>query len=175
MFSWDPSGSADCEWPRHGFFSGGKAHSRMQRGDITPIILSILKEKPMHGYEIIRTLEKRSHGFWRPSAGSVYPTLQLLEDQELVEGRSEAGKKVYSVTEKGKQAPEEDAAKPWESHHRTGKNFKHIAEAVREVMQAARAVVFSADPQRIEGATAILKQAAERLEALSVTNEKSKS
>src|SRR4051794_29636160 len=57
-----------------------KVGSRMGRGDVRAAVLSLLAEKPMHGYQIIREIEERSGGSWKPSAGSVYPTLQLLAD-----------------------------------------------------------------------------------------------
>ena len=58
--------------------------SRARRGDMVPIILRALLEKPMHGYEIISELEEKSFGYWWPSAGSIYPNLQLLEEQGFV-------------------------------------------------------------------------------------------
>jgi len=79
-------------------------HARVfKKGDIKYVILDLLKEKPRHGYEIIRALEERFHGFYSPSAGSVYPTLQLLEDMGYVSSTVADGKKVYSITEEGKK------------------------------------------------------------------------
>src|SRR5262249_20971014 len=88
-----------------GFFGGHWGRMQMlqaRRGDMRGIILKALLERPMHGYEIIRSLEEASGGMWRPSPGSVYPMLQLLEEEELVTGRDENGKKVYALTETGK-------------------------------------------------------------------------
>src|ERR1051325_4057114 len=81
------------------------------RGDIRYLILDLLNEKPRHGYEIIKELESRFCGFYTPSAGSVYPTLQMLEELELVEVREENGKKIYSITEKGKAELKEQREK----------------------------------------------------------------
>jgi DNA-binding PadR family transcriptional regulator len=79
-------------------------HARMfKKGDIKYVILDLLKDKPSHGYEIIRALEDRFHGFYSPSAGSVYPTLQLLEDMGYVTSATADGKKIYSITEEGKK------------------------------------------------------------------------
>jgi DNA-binding PadR family transcriptional regulator len=72
-----------------------------KKGDIKYVILDLLKDKPSHGYEIIRALEERFHGFYSPSAGSVYPTLQLLEDMGYVSSAVTDGKKVYTITEEG--------------------------------------------------------------------------
>ena len=78
-------------------------HSRMfEKGDIKYIILDLIKDKPSHGYEIIHALEERFHGFYSPSAGSVYPTLQMLEEMEYVTSIERDGKKVYTITDKGK-------------------------------------------------------------------------
>src|SRR5262245_28773636 len=63
-------------------FGGGGP--RVRRGNVRAAILALLAERPMHGYEMIQELEARTEGLWRPSPGSIYPTLQLLEDEELV-------------------------------------------------------------------------------------------
>ena len=58
--------------------------SRMGRGDVRTAVLSLLAERPMHGYQIIQQIEERSGGSWKPSPGSVYPTLQMLADEGLI-------------------------------------------------------------------------------------------
>src|SRR5258708_40196208 len=63
---------------------------RMRRGDIRPALLRTLLEGPAHGYEIIRRLEQRTGGLWKPSPGSVYPTLQMLEEQGLLRSTEDA-------------------------------------------------------------------------------------
>jgi DNA-binding PadR family transcriptional regulator len=75
---------------------------RFGRGDLKYVILDLLKDQPRHGYDIIRALEERSHGFYSPSPGSVYPTLQLLEDQGYVTSTEQDGKKVYAITDAGR-------------------------------------------------------------------------
>jgi DNA-binding PadR family transcriptional regulator len=78
--------------------------SRMfEKGDLKYVILDLLNDKPRHGYEIIRELERRFHGLYSPSAGSVYPTLQLLEDMDYVKSAEQDGKKIYTITEDGKR------------------------------------------------------------------------
>ena len=82
----------------------GERHSRpVEKGMLKYIILDQLKDKPSHGYEIIRALEDRFHGFYTPSAGSVYPTLQLLEDMGYVSLTEKDGKKVYAITDQGRK------------------------------------------------------------------------
>lgn len=75
---------------------------RFGRGDLKYVILDLLKDGPRHGYDIIRALEERFHGFYSPSPGSVYPTLQLLEDQGYVRGMEQDGKRVYTITDEGR-------------------------------------------------------------------------
>jgi DNA-binding PadR family transcriptional regulator len=74
-----------------------------EKGDLKYVILNLLKDKPSHGYEIIRAMEEHFHGFYTPSAGSVYPTLQMLDDMGYVNSSERDGKKVYTVTEEGKK------------------------------------------------------------------------
>ncbi len=78
-----------------------------EKGDLKYVILDLLEDKPSHGYEVIRALEKRSRGFYSPSPGSVYPTLQLLEDLGYVTATQRDGKKVYVVTDEGRKFLEE--------------------------------------------------------------------
>ena len=65
---------------------GGRGRRRRNRGDVRAALLALLSERPMHGYEMIQELDERTGGIWRPSPGSVYPTLQLLEDEGLISG-----------------------------------------------------------------------------------------
>jgi DNA-binding PadR family transcriptional regulator len=85
----------------------GRPHRHRRRapmfesGDMKHVILSLLREKPRHGYEIIKALEERMGGCYTPSAGTVYPTLQMLEDQGLVRAVETEGKRVYHITAEG--------------------------------------------------------------------------
>ncbi len=71
------------------------------------VILKLLRDKPRHGYEVMKELEERMHGCYSPSPGTVYPTLQWLEDEGLVVAKDVDGKKVYEITDQGKQFLEE--------------------------------------------------------------------
>jgi len=87
----------------HPHYFAHARHARLfERGDLKYVILDLLQERPSHGYEIIRALEERSHGLYSPSAGSVYPTLQLLEDMGYISVTEQEGKKVYTITEAGR-------------------------------------------------------------------------
>ncbi|MEC3980294.1 PadR family transcriptional regulator [Amycolatopsis sp. H20-H5] len=94
---------------------GGGPGRRGRRGDVRAAILALLAEQPRHGYEIIREIGERSGGFWKPSPGSIYPTLQLLADEGLVTSKEETGKRLFELTEEGRAAAEaQDAVPPWE-------------------------------------------------------------
>ena len=73
----------------------------VRRGEVRPLILAALASRPMHGYEVIQELEAQSGGRWRPSAGSVYPTLQQLADEGLVTGEDVDGRRTYTLTDDG--------------------------------------------------------------------------
>jgi DNA-binding PadR family transcriptional regulator len=93
----------------------GRGGPRARRGDVRAAVLALLAERPMHGYEMITELDERTEGAWRPSAGSIYPTLQLLEDEGLIAGEESEGKRRFVLTDAGKaeaEAREGDA--PWD-------------------------------------------------------------
>jgi len=85
------------------FFETARRSRIFAKGDIKYVILDFLKDKPSYGYEIMHSLEDRFHGFYSPSAGSVYPTLQMLEDMGYVSSAERDGKKVYTISEKGNE------------------------------------------------------------------------
>lgn len=77
------------------------------RGDLKWGLLELLLERPKHGYEMIKELEDQAGGFYTPSAGAVYPALQLMEDRDWITSQTIEGKKVYTITEAGKKALKE--------------------------------------------------------------------
>ena len=105
---------------------GGRRRSQMfESGEVKFVILRLLNEKPRHGYEVIRALEEKFGGFYTPSPGTVYPTLQLLEDEGYVRVVETDGKKVYHVTPEG--------AKYLEEHRGVlDEIFDRVRETVRE-------------------------------------------
>jgi DNA-binding PadR family transcriptional regulator len=119
-------------------------HARFfEKGDLKYVILDLLKDKPSHGYEIIRALEERFHGLYSPSAGSVYPTLQLLEDMGYVNSSEQDGKKIYTITEEGRKflKEREETIEKIKEHMRgwcgTG-NREEFRESMREAMHEFR-------------------------------------
>ncbi|HZA11507.1 PadR family transcriptional regulator [Mycobacterium sp.] len=102
-----------------GFGAGGhrgpRGRGRSRRGDVRTAILALLTERPMHGYEMIQEIGERSNGLWRPSPGSVYPTLQLLVDEGLIVAtESEGSKKLFELTDEGRAAAAKTETPPWE-------------------------------------------------------------
>jgi DNA-binding PadR family transcriptional regulator len=91
-------------WLRDVFDPFRAGRPSVRRGDVRPLILAALEQKPMHGYQVIQELEALSGGRWRPSAGSVYPTLQQLEDEGLVRSEEIDGRRTYSLTDEGRAA-----------------------------------------------------------------------
>jgi DNA-binding PadR family transcriptional regulator len=83
------------------FFRGSRRWASFQKGDLKYVLLELLKDKPRHGYDIIRELEEQSYGFYKPSPGVIYPTLQMLEEMGYASSAEQEGKKVYSITEEG--------------------------------------------------------------------------
>jgi DNA-binding PadR family transcriptional regulator len=106
------AGAGSREWNARWRDWAGRARRRrspvFESGELKFIILSLLKEKPRHGYEIIKALEERMWGCYTPSAGAVYPTLQLLEDLDYVRAVETEGKKVYHITRNGERFLEEN-------------------------------------------------------------------
>ena len=84
------------------FDEDSRGRRRHRRGDIKYVLLELLVEQPRHGYELIKELEQRYAGFYRPSPGSVYPTLQLLEEAGQLTSEQIDGKRVYTITESGR-------------------------------------------------------------------------
>jgi DNA-binding PadR family transcriptional regulator len=91
-------------WIREMFDPFRQARASVRRGDVRPLILAALQQQPMHGYQVIQELESQSGGRWRPSAGSVYPTLQQLEDEGLVHSEEVGGRRTYALTDEGRAA-----------------------------------------------------------------------
>jgi DNA-binding PadR family transcriptional regulator len=90
---------------------------RARRGDVRAALLVLLAEEPRNGYQLMQEIENRSEGVWRPSPGSVYPALQQLEDEGLIRSEEADGRKVFRLTDAGREAAEEATAAgpPWEA------------------------------------------------------------
>jgi len=146
-------------WGKGGnaFFGGGR---RAGRGDIRAAILALLAEERMHGYQIIRELGERTGGAWNPSPGSVYPTLQQLEDEELVQQqKSDTGRRVYELTDAGREAAAAlPSPAPWEQVAAEAHDeHADLRSLVFQVLGAVRQVAMAGTPDQREKAQEVLR------------------
>jgi DNA-binding PadR family transcriptional regulator len=112
---------------------------RARRGDIKFLILAVLAEGPRHGYDIIAELEEQSNGRYRPSPGSVYPTLTMLEEGGFITGEQADGKRVFTITDDGRRMLENKPAGAADAED-DGVDLRGAAMKLgAAVMQAARA------------------------------------
>ncbi|MFJ6000396.1 PadR family transcriptional regulator [Streptomyces sp. NPDC092370] len=143
----------------------GGPRGRARRGDVRASILTLLKDRPMHGYEMIQEIAERSGGAWKPSPGSVYPTLQLLEDEGLIVSASEGGKKLFSLTEAGREAAGEGPEAPWEEASR-GVDWEALGE-IRQagfgLMEAFGQVWKTGSKEQREKALGVINEARKKL------------
>jgi DNA-binding PadR family transcriptional regulator len=172
-----PFGRFNRRWGGFGGFNPGQGERLFGRGDLKYVILELLKDQPRHGYDIIRALEERMRGFYRPSPGSVYPTLQMLEDLGYVTSNQEEGKKVYSITDAGRrylveqQSTVDDirsrVAAGWDAASRP-----EMADLMHELQQLARALFRQGtrgalkDPERLRKLREIVSRARNEVETL---------
>ena len=163
---------------RGGPFRGGRI---FEQGDLKYVILQLLAEKPRHGYEIIKALEERFGGAYAPSAGTVYPTLSLLEDLGYATvSLEEGGKKIYSITDEGRGYLEENRSAVDDIFERIsdlGASFlsDSIGEISRSYAALGRAVYAPAsryykDKEKVAKVREIIERAAKEVdEALAST------
>jgi DNA-binding PadR family transcriptional regulator len=141
-------------------------HGRMRRGDIRTSLLVALGDGPAHGYELITRLEEKSGGAWRPSPGSVYPTLQLFEDEGLVRSEERDGKRVYSLTDAGRtesaERVERYGATPWATGTDGEEGTVALFKALGQLAMAARQLR-GAETEQVERATTAIRTASKEL------------
>lgn len=139
---------------RHGRRTG------IRRGDVRTAILTLLAESPMHGYQVMQQLSERSGGIWQPSAGSIYPTLQQLEDEGLVTAAEQDGRRVFSLTDTGREAAAAGARRgpaPWRVDG--ADEAADLRSAFFAFAAAFRQVAASGSPETVAAAKAILVDA----------------
>lgn len=141
----------------HGGHGFGAEFKRMRRGDIKFHLLEILKETPRHGYEIIGELEKQSGGY-RPSPGSVYPTLQMLEEGGFLTSEQVDGKKVYTITEEGLKMLAERVVSPIEADPKMAGAFE-IRKSLMKLGSAVMDGVRDGDEETVKRISEIVNQA----------------
>lgn len=139
------------------FFGHGP---RANRGDVRAAILALLAGTPMHGYQIIKEITERSGGVWTPSPGSVYPTLQQLEDEDLVVSETTEGKKVFSLTEAGRAADEARTGSraPWEDVGDVDATLIELRDCIGQVAGAVRQIARSGSAAQVAAAKSLLAE-----------------
>ncbi len=172
--SWGgPWGSGPPPWIAGLFGMAHKSQSRgprVRRGDVRAAILDVLAVEPMNGYQIIQQIAERSGGAWKPSPGSVYPTLQQLEDEGLVEALEAEGRRALRLTEAGRayvaEHPEEMAATWRAFDNTTQEETGDLKPLIGQVMAAVWQIIMSGNRQQQAEAAEILADARRKLYGL---------
>jgi len=167
------------DWPPfgRGRRRPGRGDRLFDRGDLKYVILDLLWQQPRHGYDVIRELEERFGGLYSPSPGTVYPTLQLLEDQGYVSSSQRDGKKIYTVTEAGREFLAEHAATVEAIRNRTERRdrtdshteMRALMGELRDLAgtlfrQASRGALD--DPERVRRLRGVVTRARQEVEAI---------
>jgi DNA-binding PadR family transcriptional regulator len=137
--------------------------ARAPRGEVRAAILALLGERPMHGYQIIHEIDERSGGDWKPSAGSVYPTLQLLADEGLIVAEETDGRKVWSLTDSGRAAAGVDPSDPWAAPRSSGDRRTALPRAGVELARATAQIGRTGTSAQVDEAVAVLDEARRRI------------
>jgi len=159
---------------RERFFQSPRRESSFQKGDLKYVILDLIKDKPRHGYEIIREMEELSQGFYKPSPGAVYPTLQMLEEMGYATALERDGKKVYTITEEGKNFLEEqkdlaDGVRNQMKKRWSFKNIGRMAMVMKEYHALENVIsrgLRSLDADKTDKIRQVLIQACQRIEEI---------
>jgi DNA-binding PadR family transcriptional regulator len=155
-------------WPGEPRFHRSR---RVRRGDVRAAALSLLAEEPRNGYQIIQEIAERSGGVWQPSPGSVYPALQQLEDEGLIQAETpEGGRRRYALTSEGREYVDthaEEVAAPWdEVANSVGSDAIELRNMVGQVAIAAMQVVRVGSEDQLAQARKILASARRGLYAI---------
>lgn len=176
-------GSNDFGWsawanmcgPGFRFSRGPRRRRRVfQRGDLKYMVLGLLEAQPMHGYEVMQRLEEESGGFYTASPGSVYPVLQMLEDQGYVRSQEQDGKRVYQITAEGRTYLNEHRDRLEDVTDRVGDfasmfGGRGMGDLTRTFVRLAqvsfeRAMEAAGDPEAVSSLREVLERAARDVE-----------
>jgi DNA-binding PadR family transcriptional regulator len=144
---------------RGGPFGGGRG--RRRRGDVRLALLMLLAEEPRNGYQLMQTIEERSDGRWRPSPGSVYPTLAQLEDEGLIRGVERDGARLFELTDQGRERLGESKVDPapWaEEDDPQSPDLHRMASVIIQIGKAAWQVAQEGDERQTEQAYQMLAE-----------------
>ena len=157
------------EHSRGGHSSHGRHRAR--RGALSAAVLTLLDERPMHGYELMTELDDRSEGRWRPSPGAMYPALKKMVIHDLVTAEDIDGKRQFSLTDAGRERLAEireqsgdNGAQPWEQTNTGGRG--ELRGSIAELIGQARQIGRFGTAEQIEKAGALLDDAKRQLYAI---------
>jgi len=168
-FGWGP--------PFGGFGQGHRHHGRGRTGgrraNVRDALLALLTERPMHGYEMIQELDQRTGGVWRPSPGSVYPTLQMLEDEGLIASEESGGRRRFTLTDAGRaEAERAREHAPWQEFGEDEMNtVRDYRDAIFGIMNALRQVGFNGTEDQRNKALDVLQDTKRKLYAILAESE----
>lgn len=155
-----------------GFKTSSPRGPKVRRGDVRTAILDVLTGQPMNGYQVIQQIAERSHGYWKPSPGSVYPTLQQLEDEGLIAtavSAESAGRKTFELTSAGRTYAEEHAAelaatwRPFEAEAEADEDTADLKSTISQVAAAVWQVAVSGTPHQQDEARQVLAETRRQL------------
>jgi DNA-binding PadR family transcriptional regulator len=134
---------------------------RARRGDVRLALLRLLAEEPRNGYQLIQAIEERSEGRWRPSPGSVYPTLSQLEDEGLIHSDQSEGTRRFEITDPGREHLERraDEPDPWAPAVEEAENpLAELAPLIIQIGKATFQVASVGDGAQRDQARALLTE-----------------
>ena len=147
---------------REGFPGGRRGgRGRVPRGDVRAAVLQLLAEEPMHGYQLMQAIAERSGGRWTPSPGAIYPTINQLEDEGLVTVTADAGRKLVTLTDAGREHAEarrESGNDPFAGYSPSAPG-SDLRGALGELMGAAHQLSRVGDPTQLTAAAKVLSDA----------------
>jgi DNA-binding PadR family transcriptional regulator len=152
MWKSGPFGGPGWGPHRHG-------RGRARRGDVRLALLRLLAEEPRNGYQLMQAIEERSDGLWRPSPGSVYPTLAQLEDEGLIHSAEPEGTRRFEITDAGRKHLDSraDEPAPWEPAAEDAENpLSELAPLVIQIGKATFQVASVGDPAQRARARTLL-------------------
>ncbi|MFL6003629.1 MAG: PadR family transcriptional regulator [Nocardioides sp.] len=147
---------------------------RARRGDVRAAILDVLREDPMNGYQIMSQIAERTGGAWKPSPGSVYPTIQQLEDEGLIEGSEGPGQRKLKPTPAGWDyigEHRDELAAVWEpfaepAREEGGGDFANLKPEIGQVMNAVWQIITTGTDQQRRDAIEVLVETRRKLYGL---------
>ena len=160
------------------FFSSGrmrKRETRFEKGDIKYVILDLIRERSSYGYEIIHALEERFGGLYTPSAGTIYPTLQMLEETGYVTSTQVEGRRVFTITPAGNKFLEEQKSQVADVHARmsgwwdrrsSSEEMHEVLDMLHDLRRLLKQRRKKMDPAKIPQLRAVIQRAYQEIESL---------